>query len=549
MGTATPAPLDTVVPAAAAGPQEHLGVWGLGVRWMRRMHFTAKAVVVSLAVVVPLVALMGLLIQSQVGQALQQRKEATRQVVEVASGLVRWAHAQEVAGTLSREKAQQQALHALAGLRYSGSEYFWINDMQPRMVMHAVKPELDGKDLAEMKDPNGLRLFVAFTDMVRQHGKGFVSYQWPKPGNEQPVDKISYVQGFEPWGWVIGSGIYVDALYQQIWHEMSGALAWVMGGLCLALLLGAYLFVSFHHALTGGLGESRQCLRAMAQGDLRHLPTPRGSDEAAELMTDLRQMQEALRGMVHRVREASDGIVMSSGEIATGSMDLSARTERAAASLQQSAASMEQMTATADHTTASIDDASRTAQRNAESATQGGQVMAEVVQTMEGIRASSARIAEIIGTIDGIAFQTNILALNAAVEAARAGEQGRGFAVVASEVRSLAQRSAAAAREIKSLIGNSVQQVEAGTGIVRRAGGIIDQIVTTSRHVDQLLGVVSEGSREESKGISQIGRAVHDLDELTQQNAALVEETAAAASAMRDQADKLAREVGRFQLR
>ena len=158
-----------------------------------------------------------------------------------------------------------------------------------------------------------------------------------------------------------------------------------------------------------------------------------------------------------------------------------------------------------------IRDSSRTAQRNAESATQGGQVMAEVVQTMEGIRASSARIAEIIGTIDGIAFQTNILALNAAVEAARAGEQGRGFAVVASEVRSLAQRSAAAAREIKSLIGNSVQQVEAGTGIVRRAGGIIDQIVTTSRHVDQLLGVVSEGSREESKGISQIGRAVHDL--------------------------------------
>ena len=480
---------------------------------------------------------------------LDERQNAVRQAVEIAQGIAVHFHGQVAKGALTPEEGQQRAIAAIKALRYSGSEYFWINDMQPRMVMHAVKPELDGKDLAEMKDPNGLRLFVAFTDMVRQHGKGFVSYQWPKPGNEQPVDKISYVQGFEPWGWVIGSGIYVDALYQQIWQEMSGALAWVMGGLCLALLLGAYLFVSFHHALTGGLGESRQCLRAMAQGDLRHLPTPRGSDEAAELMTDLRQMQEALRGMVHRVREASDGIVMSSGEIATGSMDLSARTERAAASLQQSAASMEQMTATADHTTASIDDASRTAQRNAESATQGGQVMAEVVQTMEGIRASSARIAEIIGTIDGIAFQTNILALNAAVEAARAGEQGRGFAVVASEVRSLAQRSAAAAREIKSLIGNSVQQVEAGTGIVRRAGGIIDQIVTTSRHVDQLLGVVSEGSREESKGISQIGRAVHDLDELTQQNAALVEETAAAASAMRDQADKLAREVGRFQLR
>ncbi len=289
--------------------------------------------------------------------------------------------------------------------------------------------------------------------------------------------------------------------------------------------------MSFHHALTAGLGESRLCLRAMAQGDLRREPVPHGSDEAAELMADLREMQASLRSMVQRVREASDGIVMSSSEVATGSMDLSTRTEKAAANLQQSAAAMQVMTATANQTTASIDDASRT-----------------VVQTMEGIRGSSARIAEIIGTIDGIAFQTNILALNAAVEAARAGEQGRGFAVVASEVRSLAQRSASAAREIKTLIGNSVQQVEAGTGIVRRAGTIIDAIVETSRHVDELLGVVSQGSREESEGIHQIGIAVHDLDELTQQNAALVEQTAAAAAAMRDQADKLAREVGRFQL-
>jgi methyl-accepting chemotaxis protein len=529
-------------------PAEDLGLWGPGVRWMRRMHFTAKAVVVALALVLPLLALMGLLVKGQVDQMMQQRKEATRQVVEVASGLVRWAHAQETAAKLPREQAQALAMRALAGLRYSGAEYFWINDMQPRMVMHAIKPELDGKDLSDFKDPNGKRLFMAFVDTVRQHGKGYVDYQWPKPGFDKPVDKVSYVQGFEPWGWVIGSGIYVDATYQQIWSDLSGALAWVLGGIGVALLLGAYLFVSFHHALTGGLGESRICLRAMSQGDLRREPVPRGSDEAAELMTDLREMQVSLRGMVQRVREASDGIVMSSGEVATGSMDLSTRTEKAAASLQQSAAAMEQMTATANQTTASIDDASRTAQRNAESASQGGQVMAEVVQTMEGIRSSSGRIAEIIGTIDGIAFQTNILALNAAVEAARAGEQGRGFAVVASEVRSLAQRSASAAHEIKALIGSSVQQVEAGTGIVRRAGTIIDGIVTTSRHVDTLLGVVSQGSREESEGIHQIGRAVHDLDELTQQNAALVEETAAAAAAMRDQADRLAQEVGRFQL-
>ena len=420
--------------------------------------------------------------------------------------------------------------------------------MQPRMVMHATRPQLNGTDISGMKDPNGLALFNVMVETVRKQGSGFVAYQWPKPGSDKPVDKVSYVQGFEPWGWVIGSGIYVDALYQQVWRDMSGTLAWALGVIGLGLLTGAYLFVCFHHALTAGLGASREHLRAMAMGDLRRLPQPKGSEEAAELMGDLRQMQEALRGMVHRVRQSSDEIVNASGEIATGAMDLSSRTESAAASLQESAASMEQMSSTAERNMASITEATQTAQRNAQSATQGGQVMAEVVQTMEGIRGSSARIAEIIGTIDGIAFQTNNLALNAAVEAARAGEQGRGFAVVDSEVRGLAQRSAAAAREIKTLIDASVRQVETGTGIVQRAGVIIDGIVTSSRHVDEMLGVVATGAREESQGIVQIGRAVHDLDALTQQNAALVEQTAAAAAAMRDQAGKLEQEVARFQL-
>lgn len=224
--------------ARAGVAAEPLGLWGPGVRWMRRLHFTAKAVVVSLAVVLPLLALMGMLVKGQVDQIVQQRREATRQVVEVASGVVRWAHAQEAAAKLPRDQAQALAMRALAGLRYSGAEYFWINDMQPRMVMHPTKPELDGKDLGDYKDPNGKRLFVAFVDTVRRQGKGFVDYQWPKPGSDQPVDKVSYVQGFEPWGWIIGSGIYMDALYLQIWRDLSGGLAWVFAGIGLALLAG-----------------------------------------------------------------------------------------------------------------------------------------------------------------------------------------------------------------------------------------------------------------------------------------------------------------------
>jgi methyl-accepting chemotaxis protein len=284
----------------------------------------------------------------------------------------------------------------------------------------------------------------------------------------------------------------------------------------------------------------------MTDGDLTTTPSPWGRDEAAQLMLELSSMQDSLRRMVLRVRRSSDEIVNSSSEIASGAMDLSSRTEQAAANLEQTAASMEQISSTVKSTSENTDEASRVARHNAETAAAGGKVMREVAETMEGIRSSSARIGEIIGTIDGIAFQTNILALNAAVEAARAGEQGRGFAVVASEVRTLAQRSAEAAKEIKELIGRSVDQVAAGTGVVRKAGSTMDEIVTSSQRVDQLLGEVATGAREQTLGIGQIGQAVQELDRMTQQNASLVEQTAAAASAMRDQAARLAEEVSRF---
>jgi methyl-accepting chemotaxis protein len=322
----------------------------------------------------------------------------------------------------------------------------------------------------------------------------------------------------------------------------------VMTAVTVALLLGGYLFYSFYLVMEAGLGEARHHLRAITGGDLTTSPSPSGKDEAAQLMFELRDMQASLRGMVLRVRRSSDQIVHSSSEIASGAMDLSGRTEQAAANLEQSAASMEEISSTVKATSGHTDEASSVARRNAEAATEGGRVMHEVAATMEGIRASSGKISEIIGTIDSIAFQTNILALNAAVEAARAGEQGRGFAVVASEVRTLAQRSAAAAREIKTLIGASVEQVEVGTAVVRKAGASIEDIVSSSQRVDQLLGEVATGAREQTLGIGQIGQAVQELDRMTQQNAALVEQTAAAASAMKDQAHTLAEEVSRFKM-
>jgi len=531
-------------PELSAGFFAHHGIWAPGVRLFRTLRFTAKALIISLAFTLPMLALLGWQLKALNDQAMQARMDATRQHVEVARGIVSWAYAQETAGKMPREQAQQMAIRAIAPLRYDGSEYFWINDMQPRMLMHPIKPELDGKDVGDMRDPHGFALFKAFVATVRKDGKGFVAYQWPKPGRDEPLDKISYVEGFEPWGWVVGSGIYVDDVRQALLHQ----LAWMVGVVAAALLIAGYLFLSFYRVMDGGLKETRHYLRAMTEGDLTTSPSPWGNDEAAQLMDELHAMQDSLRGMVQRVRRSSDEIVHSSSEIASGAMDLSGRTEQAAANLEESAASMEEISSTVKSTAENIGEASRVARHNAEVAADGGRVMREVVETMEGIRGSSARIGEIIGTIDGIAFQTNILALNAAVEAARAGEQGRGFAVVASEVRTLAQRSAEAAKEIKALIGSSVEQVEAGTGVVRKAGATIEQIVSSSQRVDQLLGEVATGAREQSLGISQIGKAVQELDRMTQQNAALVEQTAAAASAMKDQAYTLAEEVSRFKL-
>ncbi|MDE2372492.1 MAG: cache domain-containing protein [Burkholderiales bacterium] len=543
--TATGSPART--PRAATphgGFFAHHGIWAPGVRLFRQLRFMSKALIISLAFMLPSGILVGWLVKAESDEAMQWRMNTTRQHVEVAHGILVWAQAQEAAGRMSREQAQALARQLVSKLRYDEKEYFWINDMEPRAVMHPIKPELDGKYLGDMKDPNGLAIFPAFVAKVKAEGQGFVAYQWPKPGSDKPVDKISYVRGFEPWGWVIGTGVYIGDLREALVHRLIWVGLIVVAGAAMA----GYLFLCFYRVMDGGLKETRRHLRAMTSGDLTTSPSPWGRDEAAQLMQELRAMQDSLRGMVRRVRHSSDEIVHSSSEIASGAMDLSGRTEQAAANLEESAASMEEIASTVKNTTSHTEEASRMARSNAEAAAEGGRVMRDVMATMDGIRTSSTKIEEIIGTIDAIAFQTNILALNAAVEAARAGDQGRGFAVVAGEVRMLAKRSAEAAREIKTLIGRSVEQVAAGTGIVRKAGAAIEQIVASSQRVDQLLGEVATGAREQNLGIGQIGLAVQELDRMTQQNAALVEQTAGAASAMKEQAQVLFSEVARFKM-
>lgn len=320
----------------------------------------------------------------------------------------------------------------------------------------------------------------------------------------------------------------------------------LLGG-AFAAVSGHWLVRSIFRQLGGEPQEANELASAIAEGDLSRTIVVKHGDTTS-LMARLDVMQKSLKTVVANVRENAESVATASAEIAQGNADLSGRTEEQASALEQTAATMEQMGSTVRNNSDSAKRASELAQGASEVAVQGGEVVGQVVTTMQGINESSRKIGDIIGVIDGIAFQTNILALNAAVEAARAGEQGRGFAVVASEVRSLAGRSADAAREIKTLIGRSVEQVEQGTGLVDQAGAKMGEIVASIKRVNDIVAEIAAAGSEQSLGVQQIGEAVSQMDQATQQNAALVEESAAAAQSLKTQAQQLLQSVAVFKL-
>ncbi|AON53380.1 methyl-accepting chemotaxis protein [Herbaspirillum seropedicae] len=327
-----------------------------------------------------------------------------------------------------------------------------------------------------------------------------------------------------------------------------GAQRWIVGLLAATVLIASLLAFLVATNVSRPLKEAVQIAQRVARGDLTLRIRPAGRDETGALMEALRAMNESLRDIVSEVRQGTDTITTASHEIARGNLDLSNRTEQQAGSLEETASAMEELTSTVTQNADNARQANQLAATASDIASQGGEVVGQVVQTMEGITESSRRIADIISVIDGIAFQTNILALNAAVEAARAGEQGRGFAVVASEVRSLAQRSAGAAKEIKELIDDSVQKVSAGSALVERAGSTMTEVVASVRRVTDVVAEISAATQEQSGGINEVNLAITQMDETTQQNAALVEQAAAAADSLKGQASNLAAVVGKFKL-
>ncbi|MBT3067234.1 cache domain-containing protein [Rhodoferax sp. U11-2br] len=494
-----------------------------------------------------LVLLASVFLWSERALILEERQAAVRQTVEIAQGVLTHFHGLETQGKLPPDEAKRQAIEMLRKLRYSGAEYFWINDMHPNIVLHPIKPELEGKDVSNLKSPTGQLIFVDFVNQVKTGGDGFVSYVWPKPGNTEPVPKISYVKGFEPWGWVIGSGVYVENVDAAVWRRTTGFAGGTLLLLGLLGALGLLISRSIQRQLGGEPSYVSALTQRIAQGDLAmHIDLK--PNDSSSMLFHIGAMRDTFATIVREVREGSESVATASAEIAHGNHDLSARTESQASSLEQTAASMEQLNGTVQHNADSAAQASQMAVQASSVAVQGGQVVAEVVDTMRGINEASRRIGDIIGVIDGIAFQTNILALNAAVEAARAGEQGRGFAVVASEVRSLAGRSAAAAKEIKTLIDASVERVASGTALVDQAGSTMTEVVSSISRLVDVMGEISAASRQQSLGVSQVGEAVTQMDQVTQQNAALVEEMAAAASGLKSRASDLVQIVALFKL-
>jgi methyl-accepting chemotaxis protein len=374
---------------------------------------------------------------------------------------------------------------------------------------------------------------------------GELRYMWVNKGEDIAKEKIALYNTHNGFGWTVVSGGYVDDIFSRVSKER-----WfiIIPGIILNILFCLGFYSVVQRFIVNPLNEAAHLAERVAHGDLTIHADDSRHDEVGRLLHSINGIGQGLSGIVGKVREAAESITMSSGEITSGNHNLSMRTEQGAANLEHTASSLEQLTTMVKQNAENATIASKLANQASDVAARGGEAVSHVVETMEDINASSKKINEITSVIDGIAFQTNILALNAAVEAARAGEQGRGFAVVASEVRSLAQRSAEAAKEIKGLIELSTGKIEMGYTIVEEAGKTIQDVVKQSKEVQALITEISSATDEQSQGLDVINQAIAQIDETTQQNAALAEQGSAAAQSLKDQAGNLVTIVSTFRL-
>ncbi len=461
---------------------------------IKKMRLSTKVIGLPVAIAVVLTTMMLLMLPYFSDRLYSEKKLKTRNVVETAASLIQHYVDLAAAGKLSQAQAQAQAKAAVKALRYQKKDYFWINDFQPVMVMHPIKPALDGKNLSGFKDPEGKYLFRDMVKVATEKGAGFVSYMWPKPGSTKPQPKVSYVKAIPAWKWIVGSGIYVDDVAAEI-----ATLTYSVGGVGLGVLLLAVL-------VSWWLGRS--------------------------ISKPLMHASISLNEGAAEINSASDNLSDASQRLAQGSSEQ-------AASLEETSASLEELTSMTRQNADNSREADNLVSETSQAVERASQSMEEMITSMDSINQASEQISKIMKTIDEIAFQTNLLALNAAVEAARAGEHGAGFAVVADEVRSLAQRAADAAKDTQSLIEKTINEVKAGAEVVERTNREFKDVAEHTSHVAQLVSEIAASSSEQSQGLDQISKAMNEMDKVVQGNAANSEEAAAAAEELSAQAETL----------
>ena len=508
-----------------------------------------------LVVAVLMLLTLGVLMLKQIHDDLYQAKaQKTQHVVQAASGILGYYHELEKAGTLTRDAAQKQALSVVRGLRYDQSDYFWINDLTPVMVMHPTNPKLDGQNLSAVKDPDGFALFNEMVTIAKAKGAGMVDYRWPKPGASTPVQKTSYVKLFEPWGWVIGSGVYIDDMQvefdSQVWEAS-------LVGLTIAVLM-ALLVMLISRSIVRPLRETVDAMANIASGesDLTRSLDTHGRDEVTELARHFNAFTAKLRLVISQLQTSASALGQSSSDLGDNAAQAQARS-------QQQSQQMELVATAVNQVTYGVQDVARNAEhaasemRDAQAQAQQGQVnidgslqqidqlsgtIDQAVDVIRTLATESTQIGSVLEVIRSIAEQTNLLALNAAIEAARAGEQGRGFAVVADEVRLLAQRTQKSTAEIQSMIERLQNHSDAAVKVIGDssrasrltieqaglAGQSLNAIGQALRNLNGLNASIASATLQQAHVVEDINQNVTQAAGLSHSTALAAEQSSAA---------------------